>query len=44
MQLDEARERLGLSSRMELLSRAVQSYLDQQSEAEVAALFASADA
>ena len=39
-QLDEARERLGLSSRMELFRRSLHTYLDQQGEAEVAALFA----
>lgn len=39
-QLDEARERLGLPSRMDLLRRAIHTYLDSQGEAEVAALFA----
>ena len=38
--LDEARERLGLPSRMDLLRRAIHSFLDQQGEGDVAALFA----
>lgn len=42
--LDEARVRLGLKSRMELIRRALQSYLDQAGEPEVAGLFAVADA
>ena len=42
--LDAARERLGLTSRMELLRRAIHSYLEQQGEVEVAALFAPAEA
>ena len=39
-QLDEARERLGLKSRMELFRRSLHTYLDGAGEAEVAALFA----
>ena len=39
-QLDEARERLGLQSRMDLLRRAIHAFLDEHGEAEVAALFA----
>ena len=39
-QLDNARERLGLKSRMELFRRALHAYLDGQGEGEVAALFA----
>ena len=39
-QLDQARERLGLKSRMELFRRALNTFLDQQGEADVAALFA----
>ena len=38
--LDEARERLGLKSRMDLFRRALQSYLSTAGEHEVAALFA----
>ena len=38
--LDEARERLGLKSRMELFRRALHAFLGGQGEAEVAALFA----
>src|SRR5690606_28192810 len=37
--LDDARVRLGLKSRMELIRRALQAYLDQAGELEVAALF-----
>ena len=37
--LDEARERLGLRSRMELIRRALGQYLEQAGEGEVAALF-----
>lgn len=39
-QLDEARERLGLNSRMELFRRALHAFLGEQGEAEIAALFA----
>jgi len=39
-QLDEARERLGLKSRMELFRRALHAFLGEQGEAEIAALFA----
>lgn len=38
--LDEARERLGLKSRMELLRRSIHLFLAREGEAEVAALFA----
>jgi metal-responsive CopG/Arc/MetJ family transcriptional regulator len=38
--LDEARERLGLKSRMELLRRSIDLLLAREGEAEVAALFA----
>jgi hypothetical protein len=38
--LDEARERLGLKSRMDLFRRALHAFLGGQGEAEVAALFA----
>lgn len=38
--LDEARERLGLKSRMDLFRRALHAYLETAGEAEVAALFA----
>jgi len=38
--LDEARERLGLKSRMDLFRRALHTFLGGQGEAEVAALFA----
>lgn len=38
--LDEARERLGLKSRMELFRRALHAFLGEQGEAEIAALFA----
>ena len=38
--LDEARERLGLKSRVELFRRALHGYLDGEGEADVAALFA----
>lgn len=38
--LDEARERLGLKSRMELFRRALHAFLGEQGEAETAALFA----
>ena len=38
--LDEARERLGLKSRMDLFRRALHSYLAAAGETEVAALFA----
>ena len=41
--LDEARARLGLKSRMELIREALQAYLDQAGEREVAALFAKTD-
>jgi hypothetical protein len=37
--LDEARERLGLKSRMELLRRSIHLFLAREGEAEVAALF-----
>jgi metal-responsive CopG/Arc/MetJ family transcriptional regulator len=37
--LDEARERLGLKSRMELFRRALGVYLEGAGEAEVGALF-----
>ena len=39
--IDEARERLGLKSRMELFRRSLHAYLDSAGEDEVAALFAS---
>ena len=42
-QLDEARERLGLRTRMDLFRRALAAYLGEQGEAEVAALFAQAE-
>lgn len=42
--LDEARVRLGLKSRMELIRQALQAYLDQAGEQEVAGLFALGDA
>ena len=42
--LDEARVRLGLGSRMELIRRALRVYLDQAGEQEVAGLFAVGDA
>ncbi|MFZ5787406.1 MAG: ribbon-helix-helix protein, CopG family [Acidobacteriota bacterium] len=38
--LDEARERLGLKSRMELLRRSIHLFLAREGEAEIAALFA----
>ena len=38
--LDEARERLGLKSRVELFRRALHGYLDGEGETDVAALFA----
>ncbi|MBN1653136.1 MAG: ribbon-helix-helix protein, CopG family [Deltaproteobacteria bacterium] len=38
--LDEARERLGLKSRIELLRRSIHLFLAREGEAEVAALFA----
>ena len=38
--LDEARERLGLKSRMELLRRSIHLFLAREGEADVAALFA----
>ena len=38
--LDEARERLGLKSRMELLRRSIHFFLAREGEVEVAALFA----
>jgi len=38
--LDEARERLGLKSRMDLFRRALHAYLETAGEADVAALFA----
>ena len=38
--IDEARERLGLNSRMELFRRSLHAYLDGEGETEVAALFA----
>jgi len=38
--LDEARVRLGLRSRVALIRQALDAYLDQAGEAEVAALFA----
>lgn len=41
--LDEARVRLGLKSRMELIRRALQAYLEQAGETDVAALFAKTD-
>ena len=40
-QLDNARERLGLPSRMALFRSALHAYLDGQGEAEVATLSAS---
>ena len=39
-QLDNARERMGLKSRMELFRNALHTYFDGQGEGEVAALFA----
>ena len=42
-QLDGARERLGLKTRMELFRRALAAYLGEQGEAEVAALFPQAE-
>jgi Tfp pilus assembly PilM family ATPase len=42
--MDEARVRLGLKSRMDLIRRALHAYLDQAGEREVAALFAVGDA
>ena len=39
-QLDNARKRLGLKSRMELFRSALHAYLDAQGEGKVAALFA----
>ena len=39
-QLDNARERMGLKSRMDLFRAALHAYLDGQGEGEVAALFA----
>jgi hypothetical protein len=41
--LDEARVRLGLKSRMALIRRALQAYLDQAGEQDVAGLFAVGD-
>lgn len=41
--LDEARLRLGLKSRMALIRRALQAYLAQVGEQEVAGLFARSD-
>lgn len=38
-QLDEARERLGMKSRMELFRRALGVYLEREGEAEIAGLF-----
>ena len=38
--LDDACERLGLKSRMDLFRRALQAYLETEGEADVAALFA----
>ena len=40
VRLDEARERLGLKSRMDLFRRSLNLYLAREGEAEVAALFA----
>jgi hypothetical protein len=40
IKLDEARERLGLKNRMELLRRSIHLYLNREGETEVAALFA----
>ena len=42
-QLDEARDRLGLRSRMELFRRALHAFLGEQGETDVAALFAHAE-
>ena len=39
--LDEARERLGLSSRMHLFRRALHTFFENQGETEIAALFSS---
>ena len=39
--LDEARERLGLSSRMDLFRRALHTFFENQGETEIAALFSS---
>ena len=41
LRLDEARERLGLSSRMDLFRRALHAFFESQGEGEVAALFSS---
>ena len=43
IKLDEARERMGLRSRMDLFRRALAAYLGEQGETEVAVLFAHAE-